>query len=107
MQKEDEDKADNMSQNKDNTDETIDGIQVVPLELLDEAEEKLQASVINEEQLRKENSKLLQEIESNELQNKQKISSLEMALKNKTEMLLVALKEKGEIHKRRKSYSNA
>ena len=102
VQKEDEDEDEIMSQNEENTDETIDDIQVVPFELFDETEAKLHASVINEERLRKENSKLLQEIEANDLKNKQKISSLETALKKKTGLLIAALKDKGEIRKRRK-----
>ena len=81
-------------------DETMDDIQVVPLELLDEAEEKLQASVRNEERLRNENNKLLREKEAKDLQNKQKISSLEKALKMKTDLLIAALKDKDEIHNR-------
>ena len=101
VQKEDEDEDDNKSKNESNTDETMDDIQVVPLELLDEAEEKLQASVRNEERLRNENNKLLREKEAKDLQNKQKISSLEKALKMKTDLLIAALKDKGEIHNRR------
>ena len=100
VQKEDEDEDNNKSKNESNMDETMDDIQVVPLELLDEAEEKLQASVRNEERLRNENNKLLREKEAKDLQNKQKISSLEKVLKMKTDLLIAALKDKGEIHNR-------
>ena len=96
-----EEEEDNISLNDDNIEEILDDIPVVPLELLDEAELKLQASMQNEEQLRNETNKLLHEKEANDLQYKQKISSLEKALKNKTDLLIAALKDKGEIHKRR------
>ena len=89
-----------MLQNDNNTDETLDEIPVVPLELLDEAEAKLQVSVENKERLRNETNKLLREKEANDVQYKKKISSLEKALKKKTDLLIAALKDKSKIYKR-------
>ena len=71
-------------------------IPLVPLELLDEMEDKLLISEENCERLRNEKVAV-------ERQYKVKIDSLEKALRNKTELLITALKDKGDtdVRKRR------
>ena len=66
-----------------------DDIPLVPLELLDKVEEKLQISEKNCERLRNEKVAV-------ECQYKDKIDSLEKALRKKTELLIKALKDKGD-----------
>ena len=72
------------------SEDSCDDTPVVPLELLDEVEEKLMKSAQNKENLQKEKSALLQELETKDLQHQQKITFLE----EKIEKLDAALRSK-------------